>query len=63
MLSYSTIEPHTLELLKRLSALPVLSGMRLVGGTSLLTTANTLGSQNATRLTDFIWLLLKTSQQ
>jgi len=35
MLSYQTIEPHTLELLRRLSASPLLSDLRLVGGTSL----------------------------
>lgn len=35
MLSYKTIEPNTLELLKRITALPVMSEMRLVGGTAL----------------------------
>ena len=35
MLSYQTVEPHTLELLKKLMAEPSLTGMRLVGGTSL----------------------------
>ena len=35
MLSYQTIEPHTLELLKKLMAEPSLAGTRLVGGTSL----------------------------
>lgn len=35
MLSYSTIEPHTLELLKYLMAEPYLKDCRLVGGTSL----------------------------
>lgn len=35
MLSYQTVEPHTLELLKKLMAEPSLSGTRLVGGTSL----------------------------
>lgn len=35
MLSYSTVEPHTLELLNRLSAIPLFSEMRLVGGTAL----------------------------
>lgn len=35
MLSYRTILPHTLELLKTLTVQPELSGMRLVGGTSL----------------------------
>lgn len=35
MLSFGTIEPHTLELLKALSCEPLLSDMRLVGGTSL----------------------------
>lgn len=35
MLSYQTIEPHTLELLKKLMAEPSLTGTLLVGGTSL----------------------------
>lgn len=35
MLHYETIEPNTLELLKKLQALPLLSKTRLVGGTSL----------------------------
>lgn len=35
MLSYQTVEPHTLELLRRLMAMPLLSETRLVGGTSL----------------------------
>lgn len=35
MLSYKTIEPHTLELLKRLIQEPFLSKARLVGGTAL----------------------------
>ena len=35
MLSYQTVEPHTLELLRRLMSEPSLSGLRLVGGTSL----------------------------
>ncbi len=35
MLSYQTIEPHTLELLRQLMAEPSLSETRLVGGTSL----------------------------
>lgn len=35
MLSYQTVEPHTLELLRRLMAEPSLLGLRLVGGTSL----------------------------
>ena len=35
MLSYQTIEPHTLELLKALMAEPLFEGLRLVGGTSL----------------------------
>ena len=35
MLSYQTVEPHTLELLKKLMTEPLLTGMRLVGGTSL----------------------------
>ena len=33
MLSYQTVEPHTLELLKKLMTEPLLTGMRLVGGT------------------------------
>lgn len=35
MLSYKTVEPHTLELLKRLIQEPFLSKARLVGGTAL----------------------------
>lgn len=35
MLSYNTVEPHTLELLKELAKHPLLSEMRLVGGTAL----------------------------
>ena len=35
MLSYRTIEPHTLELLKYLMAEPYLKDCRLVGGTAL----------------------------
>lgn len=35
MLSFQTVEPHTLELLRSLMAMPSLSGLRLVGGTSL----------------------------
>ncbi|MCC8038464.1 MAG: nucleotidyl transferase AbiEii/AbiGii toxin family protein [Bacteroidales bacterium] len=35
MLSLRTIQPHTLELLKAISALPEMSGTRLVGGTAL----------------------------
>jgi predicted nucleotidyltransferase component of viral defense system len=35
MLSYQTVESHTLELLKKLMAEPSLTGTRLVGGTSL----------------------------
>lgn len=35
MLSFQTVEPHALELLRRLMAMPLLSGTRLVGGTSL----------------------------
>ena len=34
MLSYRTIEPHTLELLKKLTANPLLRELRLVGGTA-----------------------------
>lgn len=35
MLSYQTIDSHTLELLRQLSVVPEFSAMRLVGGTSL----------------------------
>lgn len=35
MLSYKTIEPHTLELLKGLASEPLFSTVRLVGGTAL----------------------------
>lgn len=35
MLSYKTVEPHTLELLKRIMAEPLFAYMRLVGGTAL----------------------------
>lgn len=35
MLHYETIEPNTLELLKKLQSQPCLQNMRLVGGTSL----------------------------
>lgn len=35
MLSYQTIEPHTLELLRQLSKDPLFSTLRLVGGTAL----------------------------
>ena len=35
MLSYQTVDVHTLELLRLLSAEPAFSAMRLVGGTSL----------------------------
>lgn len=35
MLSYKTVEPHTLELLKRLTKEPFLAEARLVGGTAL----------------------------
>lgn len=35
MLSYQTIQPNTLELLKRLMAEPLFDGTRLVGGTAL----------------------------
>ena len=35
MLSYHTVEPHTLELLKELSNQDFLSEARLVGGTAL----------------------------
>lgn len=35
MLSYQTVDSHTLELLRQLSVVPEFSAMRLVGGTSL----------------------------
>lgn len=35
MLQYQTIEPGTLQLLKSLQALPLLQGLRLLGGTAL----------------------------
>ena len=35
MLQYQTIEPGTLQLLKSLQAIPLLQGLRLVGGTAL----------------------------
>ena len=35
MLSFRTIEPHTLELLRHLMQVPEFSGLRLVGGTAL----------------------------
>lgn len=35
MLHYETIEPHTLELLRKIQSLPELKDCRLVGGTSL----------------------------
>ena len=35
MLQYQTIEPGTLQLLKTLQAIPLLQGLRLVGGTAL----------------------------
>lgn len=35
MLSYKTVEPHTLELLKGLMSEPLLGSLRLVGGTAL----------------------------
>lgn len=35
MLSFQTIHPHTLELLKRIASLPELQSTRLVGGTAL----------------------------
>ena len=37
MLSYQTVNEHTLELLRQLSSIPEFSAMRLVGGTSLAT--------------------------
>ena len=35
MLSYKTIEPHTLELLRKLNSKTLLKDLRLVGGTAL----------------------------
>lgn len=35
MLSYQTVEPHTLELLKGLMSEPLFGSLRLVGGTAL----------------------------
>lgn len=35
MLSYQTVNEHTLELLRQLSSTPEFSSLRLVGGTSL----------------------------
>ncbi|MBQ8805595.1 MAG: nucleotidyl transferase AbiEii/AbiGii toxin family protein [Bacteroidaceae bacterium] len=35
MLSYKTVDIHTLDILKQISAAPEFSGLRLVGGTSL----------------------------
>ena len=35
MLSFQTVYPNTLELLKSLAQTPILSNMRLVGGTAL----------------------------
>jgi hypothetical protein len=35
MLSYKTVDIHTLDILKQISAAPEFSGFRLVGGTSL----------------------------
>ncbi len=35
MLSFQTVVPNTLELLKKIAAMPSVKGMRLVGGTSL----------------------------
>ena len=35
MLQYKTIEPGTLQLLKTLQVIPLLQGLRLVGGTAL----------------------------
>lgn len=35
MLSYQTVEPHTLELLRSIMARPMFNDMRLVGGTAL----------------------------
>lgn len=35
MLSYKTVEPHTLELLKKLTKEPFFAETRLVGGTAL----------------------------
>lgn len=38
MLSYETVEPRTLELLKSLMQEPAFNDMRLVGGTTLVVT-------------------------
>jgi hypothetical protein len=35
MLSFQSVEPHTLELLKAIMEEPLFQGMRLVGGTAL----------------------------
>ena len=53
MLSFQTVEPHTLELLRSLMALPLLSETRLVGGTSL---ALQYGHRNSVDL-DFFGIL------
>ena len=53
MLSFQTVEPHTLELLRSLMALPSLSETRLVGGTSL---ALQYGHRNSVDL-DFFGIL------
>lgn len=50
MLSYKTIQPHTLELLKVLTDEPVFSDLRLVGGTAL---ALQLGHRNSIDLDFF----------
>lgn len=53
MFSFQTVEPHTLELLRSLMALPLLSETRLVGGTSL---ALQYGHRNSVGL-DFFGIL------
>lgn len=53
MLSFQTVEPHTLELLRNLMALPLSSETRLVGGTSL---ALQYGHRNSVDL-DFFGIL------
>lgn len=59
MLSYRTIEPHTLELLKYLMAEPYLKDCRLVGGTALaspkdIAAMKTYAIQNRGSRKDFI---------
>ncbi len=59
MLSYRTIEPHTLELLKYLMAEPYLRDCRLMGGTALaspkdIAAMKTYAIQNRGSRKDFI---------